>query len=50
MPTLPAEFTKGTLIFEPLFSKRVWRRPQVLIAGAILAVGQRTIGAMLRVM
>ena len=50
MPTLPAEFTKVILIFEPLFSKRVWRQAQVLIAGALLAVGQRTVSAVLRVM
>jgi hypothetical protein len=50
MPTLPAEFTKVILIFESVFSKRVWRHAQVLIAGALLAVGQRTVGAVLRVM
>lgn len=50
MPTLPAEFTKVILIFESVFSKRVWQHAQVLIAGALLAVGQRTVGAVLRVM
>jgi hypothetical protein len=50
MPTLPAEFTKVILIFESVFSKRVWRHAQVLIAGSLLAVGQRTVGAVLRVM
>jgi hypothetical protein len=50
MPTLPADFTKVILIFESVFSKRVWRHAQVLIAGALLAVGQRTVGAVLRVM
>jgi hypothetical protein len=48
MPTLPAEFTKVILIFESVFSKRVWRHAQVLIAGALLAVGQCTVGAVLQ--
>ncbi len=33
-----------------LFSERVWRHAQVLLAGAILAPGKRTVGAALRVM
>ena len=49
MPTLPAEFTKVILIFESVFSKRVWQHAQVLIAGALLAVGQRTVSTVLRV-
>jgi DDE superfamily endonuclease len=35
--------------FVPLFSKRVWRSVQVLLAGAILAPAQRTVAAVLRV-
>ena len=36
--------------FVPLFSKRVWSHVQVLLAGAILAPGKRTVSAALRVM
>src|SRR3712207_6181670 len=34
--------------FAPLFSKRVWRHAQVLLAGAILAPGKRTVCSALR--
>jgi len=37
-------------VFAPLFSKRVWRHVPVLITGAILAPGKRTISSVLRVM
>jgi hypothetical protein len=36
--------------FAPLFSKRVWARAQVLLVGAILTPGTRTVAAVLRVM
>lgn len=50
MPTLPAEFTQLIIVFASLFSKRVWRWVPVLVAGAILATGRRTVAAVLRVM
>jgi hypothetical protein len=31
--------------FAPCFSRRVWRQALVLIAGAILAPGRRTVAA-----
>src|SRR3712207_1092869 len=34
--------------FAPLFSKRVWRHVQVLVTGAILAPGRRTVSSALR--
>src|SRR3712207_5557094 len=34
--------------FAPLFSERVWQHAQVLLAGAILAPGTRTVGSALR--
>jgi hypothetical protein len=37
-------------IFAPHFSKRIWENAQVLITGAILATGQRTVTAALRIM
>jgi DDE superfamily endonuclease len=36
--------------FAPLFSKRVWQHAQLLLAGAILAPGRRTVSAALRAM
>jgi DDE superfamily endonuclease len=48
--TLPPELTDWSLVFQSLFSKRVWPAVQVLLQGAILAVGPRTIAAILRVM
>ena len=50
MLTLPMEFTKLVSVFAPLFSRRVFQHVQVLVVGAILAPGQRTVTAALRVM
>src|SRR2546426_11308268 len=50
MLTLPTEFSKLMLIFAPLFSWRVCQHAKVLTVGAILAPGQRTVAAALRVM
>src|SRR5215210_7808062 len=36
--------------FAPLFSKRVWRHAQLLLVGAILAPGRRTVSSALRAM
>jgi hypothetical protein len=50
MPTLPAEYITILKAFAPLFSRRVWLQAQVLLLGAILAPGQRTVTAILRIM
>jgi DDE superfamily endonuclease len=50
MRTRPKEFVTLMITFAPLFTKRVWRHVQVLMVGAILAPGQRTVTAALRVM
>jgi hypothetical protein len=50
MLTLPVEFTRLMMVFAPLFSWRVWQHAQVLLVGAILAPGKRTVTAALRVM
>ncbi|HWP41849.1 MAG TPA: transposase [Blastocatellia bacterium] len=50
MITLPAELMSIIIGFAPLFSKPVWEHVKLLIAGAILAPGKRTITAVLRVM
>lgn len=49
MLNLPVEFTTMMLVFAPLFSKRVWQHVQVLVVGAILSPGKRTVTAILRV-
>src|SRR5205085_10940178 len=50
MPTLPAELLPLIVEFQPLFSKSVWENAQTLLVGAILALGNRTVSACLRVM
>jgi hypothetical protein len=50
MHTLPSEYTMILTSFARLFSKRVWRLAQVLLIGAILTPGQRTVTAALRIL
>lgn len=50
MPILPADIMTIIQPFAQVFSERVWDWVQVLIAGAILAPGKRTVSAVLRVM
>ena len=50
MRTLPPKMVQALAPFAPLFSKRVWRHAQVLLVGAILAPGRRTVCAALRTM
>ena len=50
MSTFPAGFAKLILPFACLFSKRVFESVQVLLAGAILATGKRTVTSALRIM
>jgi hypothetical protein len=50
MNWLPLEFVSFILPFASLFSKRTWRSALVLIGGAILAPGKRTVSAGLQVM
>ncbi len=50
MLTLPAELLPLIVEFAPLFSKPVWEHAKVLLVGAILAPGKRTVTACLRVM
>jgi DDE superfamily endonuclease len=49
MPRLPARFTAVILCFAPLFFQRSWRYAEVLLIGAILAPGQRTVTGILRI-
>lgn len=50
MDLLPKEFLSLMITFAPLFSKSVWESVIVLVSGAILAPGKRTVSAILRVM
>jgi hypothetical protein len=50
METLPKEIVRVLRVFEDVFSERVWDWVQVLVVGAILTPGQRTVAAVLRVL
>src|SRR5215204_3978581 len=50
MGTLPPEIVRVLRVFEDVFSERVWDWVQVLVVGAILPPGQRTVAAEMRVM
>jgi hypothetical protein len=49
MPRLPSRFAAVILCFAPLFLQRSWRHAEVLLMGAILAPGQRTVTSILRI-
>jgi hypothetical protein len=50
MLTLPAEYNTLINHFQPFFSKRVWKLAVVLLIGAMLVPGKRTVTAILRIM
>jgi hypothetical protein len=50
MSNLPQRIIPILRPFETVFSKRVWEWAKVLLIGAILAPGERTVAAILRVM
>jgi DDE superfamily endonuclease len=50
MPSLPMEMILVLAPFAHLFSAPVWHHAQVLVVGAILAPGKRTVSSCLRVM
>ena len=49
MLCLPSRFAAVILTFAPLFLQRTWRHAEVLLTGAILAPGQRTVASVLRI-
>lgn len=49
MPTLPDEFLTVILPYAGLFCKRVFGHVRIMLAGAILAPGKRTVSALLRI-
>lgn len=50
MRILPTSMIRILTPFAPLFSERVWQHVQVLLAGAVLAPGKRTVSSALRAM
>jgi hypothetical protein len=50
MLNLPAEVTAVLALFAPLFTPSVWSHAQILVVGAILTPGKRTVTAILSVM
>jgi hypothetical protein len=48
MRTLPTVMIQVLAPFAPLFSERVWQHVQLLLAGAILTPGKRTVASALR--
>ena len=50
MLTLPDAIVAVLIPFAALFQNRTWRKAQVLLVGAVLSPGQRTVAAALRVM
>ncbi len=50
MRTLPPKMVQMLAPFTPLFSKRIWQHAQLLLVGAILAPGRRTVSSALHAM
>src|SRR5262245_28221661 len=50
MLSLPITFSSAIEVFAPVFSRPVWQPVQVLMTGAVLAPGKRTVTAILRIM
>lgn len=49
MSDLPARFAALIITFAPLFVHRSWQHARVLLVGAILAPGRRTVASVLRI-
>src|SRR5689334_12732847 len=50
MLSLPIAFRSALGVFAPVFSRPVWQHVKVLLTGAVLAPGPRTVTAILRMM
>jgi hypothetical protein len=50
MLSLPITFTSAIGVFAPVFSRPVWQHVKVLLTGAVLAPGKRTVTAILQIM
>ena len=49
MLSLPVAFSSVIGVFAPVFSRPVWPHVKVLLTGAVLAPGSRTVTAILRI-
>ena len=50
MLSLPIAFRSAIGVFAPVFSRPVWQHVKVLLTGAVLAPGKRTVTAILQIM
>jgi hypothetical protein len=50
MLALPIAFTSAIGVFAPVFSRPIWQHVKVLLTGAVLAPGKRTVTAILQIM
>ena len=50
MHSLPIACTSAIGVFAPVFSRPVWQHVKVLMTGAVLAPGKRTVTAILQIM
>jgi hypothetical protein len=50
MLSLPIAFTSAIGVFAPVFSRPVWQHVKVLMTGAVLAPGKRTVTTILQIM
>jgi len=50
MRSLPIAFRSAIGVFAPVFSRPVWQHVKVLMTGAVLAPGKRTVTTMLQMM
>jgi hypothetical protein len=50
MLSLPIALTSAIGVVAPVFSRPVWQHVKVLLTGAVLAPGKRTISAILGIM
>jgi hypothetical protein len=50
MLALPITFTRAIGVFAPVFSCPLWQHVQVLLTGAVLPPGKRTVTAILQIM
>lgn len=50
MATSPPDLASIILAFQPLMLNRTWKHAVVLLVGAILAPGRRTVSSLLRIM
>ena len=50
MLSLPITFSRVIGVFAPVFSRPIWQHVKVLLTGAVLAPGKRTVTAILRIM